>query len=175
MLAPLNNKRTQTPPPNTLAESHMAASKQVNRHAPPHNTRPRFTSFFPAPPLRKTNELRIPRPAIRPNIVLPEPVLHVESPRLVEPDSAPLHDGLDLALALLIEALTAIAGFDVGGQVEGGAAEAGFDVVAEGGREACVEVGEVGNPARAGVVENWRGVSLGGRRGEGKRLYRLRR
>lgn len=92
------------------------------------------------PPLRKTHKLRIPRPSIRADIILPKALLDIDPPRLIEVDLPLRHDLLDLLLGCVVETGAGIRGGDVPGEVEGAGGEPGFGVGGEGGREAGVEV-----------------------------------
>lgn len=86
----------------------------------------RMTANPQAQSSREGHELRIPRPAVRPDIVLGEPLFRVDATRLVEADFPLLHDLLDLLLGPVVESASRIPVGDVPGEIELRRAEAGF-------------------------------------------------
>ena len=87
--------------------------------------------LFPSESLREAHEFRIPRSAIRPDPVLLESILHVDSSGFVEAHAPPLHDSLDLCLARIIEPLSGVAGLNVSAEIKSRRGKSRFDVIAE--------------------------------------------
>ena len=112
-----------------------------------------------SPPSPKGHKLRIPRQAIRSDIVLFETLLHVDPPRLIEADASILHDPLHLSLPFEVQTGPGITLHDIAAQVEVVGCETGLDIGHEGGGNAAVKgFGEVGweevEPPGAGGVED---------------------
>jgi hypothetical protein len=132
----------------------------------------------PLHPLRKGNQLRIPRQTILADPALLEVLLHVDTSRLIEAHILPLHDAEDVGLCSLVETGARVA-FHVARHVEVGAVQACFDVVAECGRErrVLVEGGrEAVQPLVTGYVECCEGLLEGvvvvrGGRGREREVY----
>jgi hypothetical protein len=95
-------------------------------------------------PLREADEFWISRQPIPSNALLLKPALHIDPPRLIKahrrPDPAALHDLLDLALCVVVEAGAAVASRYIAGEVEGGGGEPGIYVTAKGGGDRRIEV-----------------------------------
>lgn len=117
--------------------------------------------------------LAVQRPAIRSYSFPTEPLFHEQASRFVEAHTSPLHDDIDLALGLLVQSMPRVARFDVLGQIEGGAVQAGFGVAGEGCGESGVAglvyvvldgvgevVGPVGDCAGGCEVGDWGSVWL---------------
>lgn len=68
--------------------------------------------------LREADKLGIAGYSVGSNVVLLEPVLHVDSARLVKVNALSLHDAHDLLLARVVQALARVAGFYVAAEVK---------------------------------------------------------
>jgi hypothetical protein len=73
-----------------------------------------------------------------------KPALHIDPSCLIEahwrPDPAALHDLLNLALCIVVEAGAAVAFRYIAGEVKGRGGEPGFYVAAKGGGDRSIEV-----------------------------------
>jgi len=126
------------------------------------------------PDSRKHDSLPIRRPAVACNSLPPKPLLHPQSPRLVEADPPALHDPVDLLLRTLIQPPSRVLRFDVLSQVEVAGVEACLRVFRErhGGWQARVaEAVDVPSRTIDQVVQrfwdrSWR-CHVGDRRGVG--------
>ena len=78
--------------------------------------------------LRKRHELRIPRPSIRPNVILCEPRLRINSPRLVKAHSPAPHDLLHLPFRCLVQPRAGITGRYIGLEIKVAGCKARLDV-----------------------------------------------
>ena len=110
--------------------------------------------------LREANKLWILGKAIAADSVLPELLLHVESPGLIKANVLPLHDTLNLSLSPLIQTRARITLYDVGRQIERARVQAGFHIIPERGRNRVVALEvwdsrETVNPLRTSNKENY--------------------
>lgn len=91
-------------------------------------------------PSRKANEFRISRPAIGPDTVRFEPVLHVRFPGVIELEAALLHDLENLGLTLVVKASACVTRLDIAAEVKGVTREACFDIAMEAVGQSCIDV-----------------------------------